>query len=529
MTARTGGALLVAIVAGCGSQDHSHNAPHAEESGPAHAHEDSDYPAESTTIWTDAAELFMEWDALTVGRESRFVAHVTDLTAPTSFKAMASGTVTVTLSVQGHAPQSQRLEEPAEPGIFVPSLTPGAAGPCKLTVSLTSDTLSETFRVEPCVVHPDEASARQSADTADSTAGQIGFLKDQQWPIAFATAEARVRTFSPSATVNAQIKAVAGLEAKLTASTTGRLILSSPAPTIGSPVAKGDVLARIQPTVSGVGNLGALQADVTAAQAEARAAEATKARLARLVASDAVARRRLEDASAAVEVASARLTAARTRLSSYQASAGGTARATAGAFRITSPIDGTLVEQNVTEGETVSAGALLFSVIDLDRVWVEGRVFEADLARFENAAGAWFTVDGRADVFEIDGDSGRLVTIGHVLDPASRTVPVVYEVANPSRKLRIGQFAELSVATDAPRQSLVVPDTALLQDGNQTVAFVQVGGETFERRVVGVGARSRGMVEIRSGIRAGERVVTVGAYDVKLSSAGGAPAHGHAH
>jgi len=521
---------------GCADKDHGRGEGGHDHGGGGHphdehgGHEESDYPAESVTIWTDKAELFMEWDVLAVGHDSRFLAHITDMTDPEAFKAVASGKVTVTLEVEGRAPQVAQVDEPARLGIFIPVLNPESAGPCKLSVALSSKTVSETFRVEPCVVYPDEASAKRAAAPEEEAPGAIGFLKEQQWPIDFATTAAKVEDLTPSATINAQIKPVPGREAKLTASTGGRLVLASTPPTLGMAVKKGQVLAQIQPTVSAAGNIGTLQADVAAAKAELKAADAAKARLERLVASDSVPKRRLEEAEAGLEVARAQLQAANTRLAAYQASAGGTSRATAGAFRISSPIDGTLVEQNATEGETVSAGSLLFTVIDLDRVWVEGRVFEPDVPKFEDAANAWFTVEGRNTVFDIGGESGRLVTIGNVLDPRSRTVPVIYEVQNPDRKIRIGQFAKLSVATGAPAPTLVVPEAALIQDGNQTIVFVHESGEAFERRVVTIGARSRGLVEVEAGVKAGERVVTVGAYDIKLAaSAGGAPAHGHAH
>ena len=306
--------------------------------------------------------------------------------------------------------------------------------------------------------------------------------------------------------------------------------LATPAATLGSQVQKGHLLARIQPMLSAPGNVGALRADVAAAKAEQAAAQVAQDRLERLVASDSVPRRRLEDAKAAVQVANARLSAATTRLASYEAAASGASRPGAGAFRVKAPIGGTLVEQAVTEGQTVSAGDPLFTIIDLDRVWVQGRVFEPDVPAFEATKSAWFTVDGRETVFDINEETGKLITVGHVLDATSRTVPVIFEVANPNKALRIGQFARLSVATGAELNALVIPESAILQDGNQWVAFVHVSGEAFERRVLTLGTRSRGLVEVQSGVADGERVVTRGAYDVKLAaSAGGAPAHGHAH
>ena len=523
---------LVALATAC-SPSGQVEGGHAHDEG-GHAHDDhgghgAEYPTEAVTVWTDKAELFMEWEVLTVGRESRFLAHLTDMTDPEAFKAVASGSVTVTLAVEGQAPTAWRVDEPARLGIFIPSVVPKVAGKCKLSVTLASESLSETFDVSPCVVYPDEASAKASPEDAEP-AGQISFLKEQQWPIAFATVEAKVGDLTPSTTINASTRAVPGHEAKLTAPTAGRLVLADPVPTLGSAVEEGQVLAQIQPTVSVAANIGTLQADVTAAKAELQAAQSAKERLERLVATDSVPKRRLEEAESALAVARAEWQAARTRLSAYRASAGGTSRATAGAFRITAPLSGTLVDHAATEGETVSPGSHLFSVIDLDRLWIEGRVFEPDVPKFEGAQRAWFTVDGREQVFQIDGETGHLVTLGHVLDPQSRTVSVVYEVHNPEQKIRVGQFARLSVATGPTREALLIPEAALVQDGNQSIVFVHASGEAFERRVVRVGQRSQGFVEVLSGVVAGERVATVGAYDIKLAaSAGGAPAHGHAH
>jgi RND family efflux transporter MFP subunit len=519
----------MALGIGCKSSGgHGHAHDESGGHGGGHAHGEEELPGESVTLWTEKAELFMEWSPLIVGRESRFLAHITDIKNKEAFKAVAEGEVTVTVTV-GSKDMRAGVPKPARLGIFIPVLTPDTAGACTMTLSLESATLSETFVVAPCTVYADEASAR-AAISDEETPGEIGFLKEQQWPIEFATAPTRVESIVPSQTVNATIKVVPGREARLTAGTAGRLSLESPVPTIGSDVEKGQLLARIQPTVSAPGSVGTLRADVAAAKAEFAAAKAAHARLERLVASDSVPKRRLDEAASTIEVAQARLNAANTRLSSYTASASGRARPGPGAFRVSTPISGTLVEQLVTEGETASAGSRLFTVVDLDRVWVEGRIFEPDVPAFEGSTSAWFTVDGRQTVFDINEATGKLITVGHVLDPASRTVPVVFEVQNPGRALRIGQFAKLSVATGEPVSALVIPESAILQDGNQKVVFVHSSGEGFVRRVVTVGTQSRGLVEVVQGLSVGERVVTKGAYDVKLAaSAGGAPAHGHAH
>ncbi len=509
------------------SGGHGHGHAHGSDTHPPHGTEE--LAGESVSLWTEKAELFMGWQPLIVGQKSQFSVHITNLQNSSAFKAVAEGQVVVSISVAGSPPESASVAEPARLGLFIPTLTPKVAGKCTMTLTLTSEAVRESFQISPCIVYSDEAAARTGADGTKAL-GQISFSKEQQWSIEFSTAAAKQEHVVPSKTINAKILAVPGREAQLTAGTTGRLSLQSLVPTLGSEIEKGQLLARIQPTMSAPGNIGSLRADVAASQAEFAASEAARVRLEHLVASDSIPKRRLEEAIATNSVARARLNASRTRLSSYMASASGGSRPNAGAFLVKSPIAGTLVAQGVTEGETVSAGTPLFTVIDLRRVWVEGRVFESDLPSFESTNSAWFTVDGRDTVFEIDESTGQLITLGHVLDPQSRTVPVIFEVENPKKVLRIGQYAKLSVATGIETRSLVIPESAILQDGNQSIVYVHVTGEAFERRVLTLGARSRGLVEVLSGVAAGERVVTKGAYDIKLAaSSGGAPAHGHSH
>jgi RND family efflux transporter MFP subunit len=197
---------------------------------------------------------------------------------------------------------------------------------------------------------------------------------------------------------------------------------------------------------------------------------------------------------------------------------------------VRAPADGTLVSIDAASGQGVEEGQQLFTVIDLDRVWLVAKVFEADVPKVEGARSAWFTIDGYEQPFVIDETNGKLVTIGRVVDPQLRTVPVIFEVDNANAKLRIGNFTKTVIATGAPRKALAIPDAAIVDDGGRSVAFVMVEGESFERRPLKIGIRANGWTEILDGVRAGERVVTKGAYEVKLASASGAvPAHGHAH
>ena len=184
----------LSIALGCHGHDHGEEQGHDHGSDDhGHGHDDHSHgdeeelPGESVTLWTAKAELFMEWDPLIVGRESRFLAHITDMTNPLAFKAVADGKVIVTVTVANAEPARVEVVKPARLGIFIPTLTPNNTGKCTMTLSLESAALDETFTIAPCTVHADVASAKAAVDDTE-TPGQIGFLKEQQWPIEFATA-----------------------------------------------------------------------------------------------------------------------------------------------------------------------------------------------------------------------------------------------------------------------------------------------------------------------------------------------------
>ncbi|MHB8873246.1 MAG: efflux RND transporter periplasmic adaptor subunit [Myxococcaceae bacterium] len=483
-------------------------------------------PAQSVTRWTERAELFMEFEPPVAGRDGKFAAH---LTALPSFKAVTEGTMKLVVKMADGDTLTSVADKPSSPGIFRALVRPTKPGKCSMTVLVQGPQATDEIDAGPCEVFADEAAAR-AAPAGEDPGGGIGFTKEQQWKTEFATVAVAERELQPSVQANGEVRPVAGREARLTAAVTGRVLLATPVPVLGMPVRAGQVLATIAPRLSAGGDRASLEAEVQAARAELEAAEAQLARAERLLKEQAVPERSVEEARARTQVARARLGAAAGRLDQYNAGASGVGRAGQGAFQVRSPIDGTLVSASVASGESVEEGKLLFTVIDLARVWVEARVFEPDIPKVEGARSAWFVIEGYESPFVIDESNGKLVTVGRVIDPQSRTVPVIFEVANPDARLRIGQFAKVSVASGAPVRGLAVPLAALVEDGGKLVAYVQVEGESFERRPLTIGVRSLGFAGVREGLSAGERVVTKGAYELKLTSASGAiPKHGHVH
>jgi membrane fusion protein, heavy metal efflux system len=195
-------------------------------------------------------------------------------------------------------------------------------------------------------------------------------------------------------------------------------------------------------------------------------------------------------------------------------------------YRVRAPISGFVTERGFVPGGRVEAGAPLFSIVDPATLWLRVRLPAAEASRLAPGARASFTLEGD----ERTHTATRLVSVGTVVDPQTRTVPIVFAVANPGGTLRVGQFGRASVPVGGTVRGVAIPTAAILDDGGIPVAYVQSSGETFQQRRLRVGENDGTMTEVLEGIRPGEMVVTRGAYQVRLASMSNTPmSGGHAH
>jgi multidrug efflux pump subunit AcrA (membrane-fusion protein) len=174
----------------------------------------------------------------------------------------------------------------------------------------------------------------------------------------------------------------------------------------------------------------------------------------------------------------------------------------------------------------------VFTVLDPETVWVEAQIPELNLPRLGRSKSARIELPGQPGQPENvgNGEPGRFLSLGLEVDVVTRTAPLIYEWKNPDGLLRVGQSLNLHVETDRAENTLAIPHDAVVEEGGRPIAFVQVGGETFQKRDLTLGIRDGNWVQVLSGIQSGERVVTQGAYAVRLASMSSAiPSHGHAH
>ncbi len=198
------------------------------------------------------------------------------------------------------------------------------------------------------------------------------------------------------------------------------------------------------------------------------------------------------------------------------------------------PIDGVIAHLHATAGSYLEKGQPVFHVIDPKRLWLKCAIPESDTLRLIHADGAWFTLPNMNDPFTItirgEKVNGRVVAFSQAIDPRTRTAPLILEFTNPEQRLRTGMLIEAHVFTGNTVDGVAVPLSAIVRDSGVPVVYVELGGESFERRVVQLGIRDGDYIEVRRGVTGGERVVSRGAYLVKLAASGPAEAgYGHAH
>lgn len=480
----------------------------------------------AVTRWSARSELFMEYPELQVGNGSRFAIHLTDLA---SFQPLEAGRVAVELDHGDGTVERFVTDAPSTPGIFGITARPERAGTPSLAIRVQSPALQDLHQLGLVRVLGKSESSNSvgaSSDPAEATA-TIAFLKEQQWTMEFATQLVESSVMQRSLRVPAVVEPRSGGHLVVTAPVAGRLLASVRIPGLGAVVQRGQLLGEIVPHWAGPPDRTALQLAIEEAKVALEAAERQRQRAERLLAVGAVPERRLEDAKAEEAVALARLTAADQRMAHYEASRRDDPhKESLSSFSVRAHLEGVVTAVYATEGAHVEEGDVLLEVAATEMVHVSAAIPEARAAVLRSLKGAEIELADGATVLPVR----ELVSTAMVVDPQTRTLKATYLVDNSGRHIAIGQSIIVRLFTAHTLEAPNVPDSALVDDGGRTVVYVQTGGESFERRQVEIGNRTGQNVQVTAGLRVGERVVTKGAYLLRLSSMSPqAPAHGHVH
>lgn len=175
---------------------------------------------------------------------------------------------------------------------------------------------------------------------------------------------------------------------------------------------------------------------------------------------------------------------------------------------------GVVVEKRVVAGQRIMEGETLYQLADLSRVWVDGQVFEHDLALVRTGQRA--TVEIQA--YPGSQWRGTVTYVYPLLDPATRTARLRIELENPGLRLKPGMFATVHLTGALRGSVLSVPRSAVLATGERSMVFLRTPAGMLEPRQVVTGLTSGDRIEVRSGLAAGDTVVASATFLVDAES-----------
>lgn len=251
--------------------------------------------------------------------------------------------------------------------------------------------------------------------------------------------------------------------------------------TEGQEVKKGQVLVTLDQRQA--------QADLKVAQARLADAQAKYDRASRLQSSRSISDAEVDELQASLAVARANLESARTRLENLE---------------IAAPFDGVVGLRDVSVGAYINAGDMITTLDSIDQMQVRFDVPQ----RFISQLRLGQEVEVSAGLRGTDRFSGEITELDSRVDPLSRTLTVQSRIDNPERRLRPGQFLDVSVTLET-REALLIPEQAVLTSGRDKFVFVAEDGAA--RRVeLALGSRQAGEVEVVEGLEARDRVIVNG-------------------
>jgi HlyD family secretion protein len=198
--------------------------------------------------------------------------------------------------------------------------------------------------------------------------------------------------------------------------------------------------------------------------------------------------------------------------SQVNAAKGDTASAEAqlGYTKLISPIDGVVTDRPFYAGETPGAGLPVITVMDLSQVVARAHVSQLEATSLKAGNPATITVPGIAAPVK-----GKITQVSPSVDPNSTTVEVWVQAPNPKGQLRPGQSVKVAMISETVAETVVIPTAALLTttDGVNSVITLDADNVPHKQKVK-VGIRDGQSVQVTDGLSGGERVVTIGAFEL---------------
>ncbi len=390
---------------------------------------------------------------------------------------------------------------------------------------------------------------------ADASTGTVTFLMEQQWLIKMKLAKVEPIEVARQVTTTGRVVPAANFHAIVAPPVGG--ILTGQFPRIGQQVRQGQTIAVVRQTATSgeaaqvqaavaqaesqnaqiaienarlESELRSASAEVSGAQSRLSLAERDLERARQLHEKGVISTQALQQSETARDEAKSAYNAAVARRDAL-AGAKRVAPVSVGkvsadsAYALRAPLTGVVTKVHKSTGEQVVPGEAVIEVTNLDEVWIEAPIFERDIGRLAGRATARFSTVA----YPNEEFPGELVDRGAVVDERTRAATAVFRVPNAGRPFQIGMQANVRIDAGERIQAMVIPREAVLDHEGKKIVYVLLSGEEFERREVTLGDEYGDRVAVLSGLADGERVVTQGAYQLKLQELRPAEAGAHSH
>ncbi|OFY86879.1 MAG: efflux transporter periplasmic adaptor subunit [Bacteroidetes bacterium RIFCSPLOWO2_12_FULL_35_15] len=491
-------AIISTMLFAC-STDHSH-----EQKDDKHGLEPLAY-----TLYSDKTELFVEFKPLVVGNESKFAAHFTKL--GDYFKAYTEGTILLTLTVNGKS-LSVKSTEPSNPGIFRFALKPNSSGIGTLVFEIQTKEFSDKITIDSVPVYADEKTAMEN-QPEETGVGDISYLKEQAWKVDFANSPVRKQVFSDIIKTSGQILSAPGDEMIVTAKASGIVLFSGNKTIIGSDVSKGTNLFIITGGDLAEGNIDAKYKE---AKSNYDKAKAEYDRSKELIKDKIISEKDFLHTKFDFENAQNTFN---TIAKNYSANG----------QNISTTMPGFVKNIFVIEGQFVEAGTPLATISKNKKLILQANVSQKYFNKLTAITSANFKTTDSEIMYNTQELNGKVISYGKSASSNSPFIPVTFEIDNTGNLIP-GSVAEVYLKSTPIPDVLAIPVSSLIEEQGNFFVYVQTEGESFQKREIKIGASDGVNVQLLSGVLEGERVVTKGAYQIKLSTASGTlPKHGHEH
>lgn len=276
---------------------------------------------------------------------------------------------------------------------------------------------------------------------------------------------------------------------------------------VGSKVKKGDLLVKLDTSdleislASAINGLQNAKLAQTQTQLNYNDTKANYDRMVQLYQSGAISKQQLDQAELAYNLAKQNLKAPTIASAQNQID---TIRNQLSNGIITSPIDGEVATRSIDPGEMAGPSQTVMSVVNIDKVFIEGNVAESDISLVKEGQKVSVAVDAAGGSFE-----GTVKIVSPVADAQTKGYKVKVEVVNTDHKLKPGMFAEIRLVTSDKKDVIVIPKEALINRGADKAVYV-VNNNVAEERIVETGVESDEKVEIIKGLNINDKYVIEG-------------------